>query len=53
MKNNEITERVTYDQFCLLEMLSKIGILKITNWYTSGETYYVTINNNKIIKDRN
>lgn len=43
MKNDEITEIVTEDQFYMLKILSKLGILEIVKWWVSGETYYVTL----------
>ena len=43
MKNDEITEIVSEDQFHTLEILSKLCILEIVNWWTSGEAYYVTL----------
>ncbi len=43
MKNNETTVMVTEDQFYMLKILNKLGLLKITRSWTNGMTYYVTV----------
>lgn len=43
MENNKITEIVTYEQLQLLEILNKIGVLKIVHWYKTDEIYYVVL----------
>lgn len=43
MKNNETTVMVTEDQFYMLKILNKLGLLEITRSWTNGMTYYVTV----------